>query len=273
MLSAFLVPNASASPIVNALPVLDPIPNQVVDELAMLSFTAAASDADGQSLTFSLQNAPYGASINPSTGEFRWTPAEDQGPGVYSINIMVSDGTLLSSESVLIIVNDVGGGGSGTGERGTSASTTDVPPQLAPTDLSAEPSSIPLYGTTDLTQLSDPAINGELISLMVLEPDGDICSALGLSASIPLGGLTKKYPNDFAVMSNSGDGICDTGNLGIYHAQSQLRTTVETIVDTAEFQTESPFVLPESPIGIIALVGSSLAAYGAFAYIKNKALH
>ncbi|HEY7734694.1 MAG TPA: putative Ig domain-containing protein [Nitrososphaera sp.] len=266
VLLGFEIPNALA--VVNGLPTVNPIADQVVDELALMTFTATASDPEGQTLTFSLQNTPYGASINSTTGVFTWTPTEEQGPGVYSIDVIVSDGYLISSESVMIIVNDIGSNADGPGNLSQEPDLN--PSELLQTDLFAQPSSILLDGTTSLTQMANPAINGQLMALTVFEPDGDVCGATGLSAGIPLAGLSKEYPTDFALVSNSGDGACDTGDIGTYQAQSQVETDNGSAIDTAQFETESPFVLPESPIGLIALVATSLVALGAFVFLKNR---
>jgi hypothetical protein len=266
VLLGFEIPNALA--VVNGLPTVNPIADQVVDELALITFTATASDPEGQTLTFSLQNTPYGASINSTTGVFTWTPTEEQGPGVYSIDVIVSDGYLISSESVMIIVNDIGSNADGPGNLSQEPDLN--PSELLQTDLFAQPSSILLDGTTSLTQMANPAINGQLMALTVFEPDGDVCGATGLSAGIPLAGLSKEYPTDFALVSNSGDGACDTGDIGTYQAQSQVETDNGSAIDTAQFETESPFVLPESPIGLIALVATSLVALGAFVFLKNR---
>jgi hypothetical protein len=75
----------------------------------MLSFTATATDPDvpPQTLTFSLgPGAPSSASIT-SGGYFTWTPAEAQGPGVYNINITVSDGIAIDYEDITVTVNEV----------------------------------------------------------------------------------------------------------------------------------------------------------------------
>lgn len=45
-------------------------------------------------LTYSLSNAPAGATINPSTGVFAWTPDETQGPGIYAVTVRVTDNNL-----------------------------------------------------------------------------------------------------------------------------------------------------------------------------------
>lgn len=269
VLLGFQIPNALA--VVNGLPTVNPIADQVVDELTLMTFTATAYDPEGQILVFSLQNAPYGASINSTTGAFTWTPTEEQGPGVYSINVMVSDGYLMSSESVMIIVNDVGSNADGPGNAKNISQEPDLnPAELLQTDLFAQPSSILLDGTTSLTQMSDPAINGQLMALTVFEPDGDVCGATGLGVDIPSEGLGKEYPTDFALVLNGGDGVCDTGDVGTYQAQSQVETDLGSAVDTAQFEAESPFVLPESPIGLIALVATSLAALGGFVFLKNR---
>jgi hypothetical protein len=97
----------------NSPPRLAPIADQVVNEGVTLNLTATATDRDvpaAQRLTFSLVNAPAGASINSSTGAFSWTPSESQGPGVYPITVRVTDnGTPPYSNEVTftVTVNEV----------------------------------------------------------------------------------------------------------------------------------------------------------------------
>ena len=88
-------------------PVLDPVGDQTVAELVELAFTATASDADLDPLTFSLAGAPAGAAIDPETGAFAWTPSEAQGPGTYTFDVVVSDGTLTDSETISVTVTEV----------------------------------------------------------------------------------------------------------------------------------------------------------------------
>jgi hypothetical protein len=93
----------------NVPPVLSPIGNKTVDEQKLLTFTATATDSD--TLTYSLgAGAPSGATINSSTGVFTWTPTESQGPGTYSVTIIVSDNgapSLSDSEVISIGVNEI----------------------------------------------------------------------------------------------------------------------------------------------------------------------
>ena len=99
---------------VNAVPVLAAIGNQTVDELQPLTFTATATDADlpANMLTFSLANGasgtvPVGAAIDALTGAFTWTPTEAQGPGVFTFDVVVSDGTATDVETIHVTVNEV----------------------------------------------------------------------------------------------------------------------------------------------------------------------
>lgn len=94
---------------VNLPPVIDPIPNQEVDELELLTFTAIASDPDipAQTLAFSLKNAPEGAAIDPITGVFTWTPNVNQGTQTYLFQVCVSDGAIEVCTNVNVTVNNV----------------------------------------------------------------------------------------------------------------------------------------------------------------------
>jgi Ca2+-binding RTX toxin-like protein len=98
---------------VNAKPVLDPIGDQTVDEETELTFSASATDADepANGLTFSLNaGSPEGASIDPMTGDFSWTPTEAQGPGDYEVTVVVTDDgdpALSDKETVTITVHEV----------------------------------------------------------------------------------------------------------------------------------------------------------------------
>ena len=96
---------------VNQAPVLAVIGNKTIDQGALLTFVASASDADlpTNGLTFSLIGGPAGASIDPATGLFGWTPTEAQ-DGSYSMTIRVTDngtGLLYDEESITVIVGEV----------------------------------------------------------------------------------------------------------------------------------------------------------------------
>ncbi|MEQ1848152.1 MAG: Ig-like domain-containing protein, partial [Nitrospira sp.] len=80
----------------NTAPTLNPIGPKVVNEETELRFTIFATDLDvpAQVLTYTATPLPPGASFTPSTREFSWTPAEDQGGTSYQIMFGVTDGEL-----------------------------------------------------------------------------------------------------------------------------------------------------------------------------------
>ncbi len=95
----------------NLPPVLAAIPDKTVAEQTLLSFKAGATDADaGQSIVYGLgADAPAGASIDPATGAFVWTPGEEQGPGTFTFTVRATDnGTppRSASQRVKVIVTE-----------------------------------------------------------------------------------------------------------------------------------------------------------------------
>ena len=85
----------------NSAPVLPAISNQTVAEGALLTVAAAATDADlpAETLTYSLVAAPTGATLNPTTGAFTWTPSEGDGPGTFPVTIRVTDSAKATDET------------------------------------------------------------------------------------------------------------------------------------------------------------------------------
>jgi hypothetical protein len=98
-------------------PAIDPIADQAVDEGATLELTVSGSDGDTppDSLTFTLDEAALALGMNvegidSTRAMVRWTPAEDQGPGDYTIALTATDdsGPQLSTSSTFrVIVNEV----------------------------------------------------------------------------------------------------------------------------------------------------------------------
>jgi len=88
----------------NHPPVLNPIGSKSADEGTPLTFTVTASDPDGDNLTFSASNVPTGASFNPSTRVFSWTPAFGDA-GNYDVTFTVTDdGTPAESDSEVVTI-------------------------------------------------------------------------------------------------------------------------------------------------------------------------
>jgi len=84
----------------------------VIHGLATLVVTNFATDSDlpANKLTFSLQSAPDGMSLDPSSGVLTWTPTEAQRPSTNLITVVVTDdGTppLSDTNSFTVAVNEV----------------------------------------------------------------------------------------------------------------------------------------------------------------------
>jgi VCBS repeat-containing protein len=162
---------------INVAPRLAPIGNKTVDEETPLTFTAGATDSDlpANSLTYSLVNAPAGASLNPATGAFSWTPSEAQGAGSYNVTVRVTDnGTpaLSAEETFMITVREVNippvaadAEISGIEDKAISfvlrASDADLPANKLSYSIVANPANGSLSGSgANLTYTPKPDFNG-----------------------------------------------------------------------------------------------------------------
>ena len=88
----------------NASPTLAAITNKTVAEGQPLVITPAASDPDGDSLTWSITNSPPGATFDPTTGVLTWTPQVFQRGTYQNISISASDGNKSVSRAFVIDV-------------------------------------------------------------------------------------------------------------------------------------------------------------------------
>jgi len=89
---------------VNRAPELNTIGDQSVNENSTLSFSVSASDADGDTISYSLNTLPGGAVFGSET--FTWTPGYDQAE-TYTLTFIASDGQAQDSETITITVNNV----------------------------------------------------------------------------------------------------------------------------------------------------------------------
>ncbi|MGC8929358.1 MAG: putative Ig domain-containing protein [Candidatus Woesearchaeota archaeon] len=87
----------------NRAPDLTPIGNKETYENTNLQFNIHAIDPDGDSITYSALDLPSGATINPMTGIFSWTPNFEQA-GIYYVTFVASDGSLKDNETIMITV-------------------------------------------------------------------------------------------------------------------------------------------------------------------------
>ena len=92
-----------ATVLVDTAPEFTSITTKSVEEGQRLSFTASATDADGDPLTYTATSLPSGASFDAGTATFSWTPSEGNA-GSYEAVFEVTDGYLTDTVSVSITV-------------------------------------------------------------------------------------------------------------------------------------------------------------------------
>ena len=93
-----------ATQLPNTAPVISGTPATTVVAGTAYSFTPVATDADGQTLTFSIANQPSWAQFDTATGRLTGTPAAGQVGTYAAITISVSDGSAQASLPAFSIV-------------------------------------------------------------------------------------------------------------------------------------------------------------------------
>jgi RHS repeat-associated protein len=145
----------------NEAPQLTPLEDVSVDEAVLFTLTAVATDPNDDELTYSLEDFPAGAAIDPQTGVISWTPTEAQGPGDYVFTVVVSDdGNPALTDSTVFVV---------------TVREVNLPPVIAPiADLTIDEES-PFQLTV---VASDPDLPENLLTFELLEaPEGGIIHA------------------------------------------------------------------------------------------------
>jgi Putative Ig domain len=102
--------SAPAAP-ADIAPTISGTPAASLNVGATYSFTPTAADANGDKLTFSIQNKPSWAAFNAASGQLSGTPAASAAGTYANIAISVSDGVKAASlPAFAIIVNQVSNG-------------------------------------------------------------------------------------------------------------------------------------------------------------------
>lgn len=95
----------------NAAPVITSTPILAGTQGVAYSYDVDATDANGDTLTYSLVDtrvagppvpAPFGMTINPATGVISWTPTAQVGPN--PVTVQVSDGSLVATQPFIVTV-------------------------------------------------------------------------------------------------------------------------------------------------------------------------
>lgn len=88
---------------INRPPVFTLVGTQKVLEGQLVQFTVSATDPDGDRVTYSTGNLPAGATFNPATEVFTWTPNYAQA-GLYLVKFYAADSKDISMSTELDVV-------------------------------------------------------------------------------------------------------------------------------------------------------------------------
>lgn len=85
---------------------VEPTPEgQVSTEVGQqVAFTVKAEDPDGDAVTYQASNLPEGASFDPQSREFQWTPTADDAGSDFEVSLAADDGELSTTRTVTIVV-------------------------------------------------------------------------------------------------------------------------------------------------------------------------
>jgi hypothetical protein len=126
----------------NHAPTISGTPSTSVTAGMAYGFTPSASDADGDALSFSIQNMPVWASFNTSTGALTGTPSTGQAGTYSNIAISASDGKATTSLPAFTI--------------------TVTAPNVAPTISGSPPTSVMAGSAYSFTPAASDANNDTL---------------------------------------------------------------------------------------------------------------
>ncbi len=89
-------------------PLLDPLGDRTIDETIPYGFTVHATDPlDESSLTYGASNLPPGATFDPQSHTFSWTPGRGQAGAYAGVQFTASDGVSQDSQAITITVRGV----------------------------------------------------------------------------------------------------------------------------------------------------------------------
>ena len=93
------------NPVPDSIPVISSSPITQVNEGAAYLYQVVASDADGDTLAYSLSQSPSWLSINPSTGLISGTAPSVTANTNYAVSVNVSDGVNIVTQSYTLTVD------------------------------------------------------------------------------------------------------------------------------------------------------------------------
>jgi len=215
-------------------PVFELISDQKVSIGTAVKLQLEALDSDGDALTFSILGAkPAEAAINPSTGEFTWTPAAAQDNSVVKLMFSVADGVFDDTMEVQFLVGDVGSPPTFTAiAPKTVAVGAELRFTVSATDPDGEEVTYSVQGGMPQTAVFDPGVglfiwtplatdDGRTYEILFGATDGVFSSYGSVKVSVSTSGQTTCSNDQFETNNDSDhatlldDGtyslsICDT---------------------------------------------------------------
>jgi len=222
----------------NSPPVLSHIGNQTLMLGESLRFIASASDAENNPLAYSLIGAPSGATINPFSGAYNWTPLET---GDYTMQIHVSDDIANDHEkfTVTVITPPL--------LNGIPPLNTTVGESVEFTAIASHPQPEPLtYGLNNApTGVSIDPISGAV----QWTPDTSGTFNFSVTATEPTGSLSAEKPVRIAVSkAHTGLELALSSPVILINGDLDIRGRLQRFPDTGEDLSGLPFKLVITPL-------------------------
>ncbi|GAA4503806.1 Ig-like domain-containing protein [Pseudaeromonas paramecii] len=206
----------------NTAPQIGGTPSGSVQQGANYRFAPSASDSDGDSLTFSIQNLPAWASFDPATGVLSGVPGNDAVGTSSNIVISVSDGAASRSLPAFSI---------------TVVNVNDAP--LAQADS---------YSLAEAGQLTTSASNGLLANDS--DPDGDALSAQLLTSPAHASTFSLNSDGSFSYQHDGSEASSDSFSYQISDAQGGVASgTVSLVIRPVN---DAPIFTSTAPTAAVA---------------------
>ncbi len=117
----------------NRAPVLDPLGDQLIGVGTPFGLLLKASDSDNDDVTFDAAELPIGATLDPDTGIFQWTPSELGSFPVTFFAVDSGEGKLRDAEGIVFSVTDL------PPSDGTFSAVSIAGGFSGPTDIAVSP--------------------------------------------------------------------------------------------------------------------------------------
>ncbi len=180
--------------------------DQTVAEGQPLTVALSATDPDGDNLTYSIANAPPGATFDPAHGIFTWTPNLFQAGTYANVVFGASDGFLTAFQTITIDVT-----------------VTDQPPTLLPVGIQTGRENAPVQFTLAATSPDDDPMTYSAVT--ALPPGAQLDPQTGYFTWTPDYTQAGDYTLTFAATVPSG--LSDTTTVSIQIARVDLPPTIQ----------------------------------------------